>query len=84
MLCWASVSRSSPGIGPPLVSVKHQLLLSLAYVGLLGHSFPQYQADSSPIVCVVLALDSWNYCSGEQAQQPNNFFSMFAMHHFID
>ena len=20
------------------------------------------------IVCVVLALDSWNYCSGEQAQ----------------
>ena len=32
------------------------------YVGLSGHSSPQYQADSSPIVCVVLALDSWNYC----------------------
>ena len=26
---------------------------------------------NSPIVCVVLALDSWNYCSGKQAQQPN-------------
>ena len=24
-----------------------------------------------PIVCAVLALDSWNYCSQEQAQQPN-------------
>ena len=31
-----------------------------------------------------IALDSWNYCSGEQAQQPNNFFSMFALHGFID
>ena len=27
--------------------------------------------QNSPIVCSVLALDSWNYCSGEQAQQPN-------------
>ena len=27
--------------------------------------------QNSPIVCAVLALDSWNYCSGEQAQQPN-------------
>ena len=27
--------------------------------------------QNSPIVCVVLALDSWNYCSGKQAQQPN-------------
>ena len=27
--------------------------------------------ENSPIVCAVLALDSWNYCSGEQAQQPN-------------
>ena len=25
----------------------------------------------SPIVCAVLPLDSWNYCSGEQALQPN-------------
>ena len=56
----------------------------IAYVGLSGRSSPQYQADSSPIVCAVLALDSWNYCSGEQAQQPNTFFSMFAMHGFID
>ena len=22
--------------------------------------------ENSPIVCAVLALDSWNYCSGEQ------------------
>ena len=51
---------------------------------MLGCSSPQYRADSSPIVCVILVLDSWNYCSGEQAQQPNNFFSMFAMHGFID
>ena len=28
-------------------------------------------AKNSPIVCVVLPLDSWNYCSGEQARQPN-------------
>ena len=31
----------------------------------------QADTDNSPIVCVVLALDSWNYCSGEQVQQPN-------------
>ena len=30
-----------------------------------------YKYPNSPIVCAVLALDSWNYCSGEQAQQPN-------------
>ena len=28
-------------------------------------------AQNLPIVCVVLVLDSWNYCSGEQAWQPN-------------
>ena len=27
--------------------------------------------SNSPIICAVLALDSWNYCSGEQARQPN-------------
>ena len=26
---------------------------------------------NSPIVCTVLALDSWTYWSGEQSQQPN-------------
>ena len=71
-------------VGPLQVSVKHWLIISLAYVGLSGHSSPQYWAGSSPIVCAVLALDSWNYCSGEQAQQPNTFFSMFAMHSFTD
>ena len=30
-----------------------------------------YAITNSPIVCVVLALDSWNYCSGKQARQPN-------------
>ena len=34
--------------------------------GLMGHSSSQYQVDSSPIVCVVLALDSWNCYSGDQ------------------
>ena len=29
-----------------------------------------YAVTNSPIVCVVLALDSWNSYSGEQAQQP--------------
>ena len=51
---------------------------------LLLCTSPQYSANISPIVSVVLALDSWNYCSGEQAWQPNNFFSMFALHGFID
>ena len=27
-----------------------------------------YGVTNSPIVSVLLALDSWNYCSGEQAQ----------------
>ena len=71
-------------VGLPLVSVKHCLIFSLAYVGLLGHSYPQYWANSSPIVCAVLAVDSWNYCSGEQAHKPNIFHSMFALHGLID
>ena len=33
----------------------------------IGHS----TFINSPIVCAVLALDSWNNCSGEQARQPN-------------
>ena len=32
-------------------------------------SLPKYKNFST--VCEVLALDSWNYCSGDQAQQPN-------------
>ena len=28
---------------------------------------PPLGSLNSPIVCAVLALDSWNYCSGEQA-----------------
>ena len=46
----------------------HWVLLSKCIQTLLD----LFSHDSnSPIVCVVLALDSWNYCSGEQAQQPN-------------
>ena len=30
-----------------------------------------HHCHNSPIVCAVLALDSWNYCSGKQARQPN-------------
>ena len=40
--------------------------MSSKHVGLSGHSSPQCWANSSPVVYVVLALDSWNYCSGEQ------------------
>ena len=53
-------------------------------LGLFGHSSSQYWANSFPKVCVVLALDSWNYCSGEQAWQPNIFPSMFALQGLID
>ena len=53
-------------------------------LGCQAVALPSTEQIVSPIVCVVLALDSWNYCSGEQAQQPNNFFSMFAMHGFTD
>ena len=67
-----------------LVSVKQWLILSLAYVGLSGCSPPQYQANSFPIVCVVLALDIWSYCSGMQAWQSSIFISMFTLHGFID
>ena len=54
------------------------------YVGLLDHSSPQYQVNSSPIAYTVLAQNSWKYCSGEEAQQPDIFFSMFALHGFTD
>ena len=33
--------------------------------------YGEQKTENSPIVCAVLALDSWNYCSGEQARQPN-------------
>ena len=34
------------------------------------HNFSK-KDQNYPIVCEVLVLDSWNYYSGEQAQQPN-------------
>ena len=36
------------------------------YVGLLGHNSPWYWANSFSFVCVVSALDSWNYCCEQQ------------------
>ena len=67
---------SAPGLcsvgcpGPVWVVVRKCQILtyiqSYRYVWLSGHSSPQYQANSAQIVCVILALDSWNYCSGEQ------------------
>ena len=51
---------------------------------MLGCSSPQYQANSSLIVYALLALDIWNYCSGEQAQHPNIFLSIFTLHGFTD
>ena len=38
----------------------------LQMLGCWAIALLQYQADSSPIVFVALALDSWNYCCGEQ------------------
>ena len=48
-----------------LVSVKHWPMWSL--VDMLCNSSLQYQGNSSPIANVVLALDSWKCCSGEQS-----------------
>ena len=55
-------------VGLLMVGVKHWLIFSHAHVGLSGHRSPQYWGNSSQSVCAVLALDSWKYCSGEQAQ----------------
>ena len=30
-------------------------------------TLPDENTPNSPIVCVLLALDSWDYCSGERA-----------------
>ena len=59
--------------GALLVSVRYWLIWSLANVGLSGHSYPECQADSFPIVCTVLALYSWNYYSGEQGPTVQHF-----------
>ena len=54
ILFWTSVSSHLIGKCQTLTYIK-----SCKYVGL-------YQVDSFPIVCVVVALDRWNYCSREQ------------------
>ena len=55
-------------VGALLVSVRHWLILSLTNVALSGCGSPWYWANISPIVYVVLAVESWNYCSGVEAQ----------------
>ena len=68
VLSWVSVSNHNMAKCQTLTYIK-----SSKYVEPLGHRPSQYQAKRLPIVCVVLALDSWNYCSGEQgltAQHP--------------
>ena len=49
------------------------------YVRLLGSCFPRTEEIGSQLF-VVLVLDSWIYCSGEQ---PNFFHSAFASNGFI-
>ena len=77
----ASVSSHVVGNYQTLTYVK-----SCRYVGLLGHSFPQYWASRSPIVYVVLALDSGNYCSGEQGPTAQHlyFIVCFIWLHWIN
>ena len=68
MLSWVSVSSHLMGKHQTFTCVK-----SCKYIGLSGHSSPLYQANIFPIVCAVLALDSWNCCSeeeGSKAQHP--------------
>ena len=48
---------------------------SCGYVWLLGHSSPQYQANSLPIV--TLALE-------DKASQPNICLSVFTSYGFIE
>ena len=76
MPCWDTVSRSSPGKCQTLTYTQSCICWAVALPGT-EQIVPQLSV-------LVLALDSWNYCSGEQSQQPNIFFSMFAMYGFID
>ena len=61
-LSWALV-KSQLGKCQTLTYIR-----SHKYVRLLGHHCPQYCANSFPVVCTVLALNNWNYCSGEQGK----------------
>ena len=48
--------------------------ITIVYIPVWHKMMPTNKSQwylNSPIVCAVLALDNWNYCSGEQAQQPN-------------
>ena len=61
LLSWALVSSELVGKCQTLTYTKF-----CRYFGLLGCSFLQYWVNSFHIVCMVLALDTWNYCSREQ------------------
>ena len=76
-ICTPPVHSYAPGVYTPLyaplllcASVCSQRLCMLWEVvrGCLSvRTLPLHHPDSFPIVFVVLALDRWNYCSGEQA-----------------
>ena len=51
---------------------------------MLGCSTTQDLAKSFPIVCVILALDSWNYCSGEQDPIARHPFLNVYLYGFIE
>ena len=68
MLSWALMSRWHV-----LGNCQTLTYIVLQYVWLSGCGSPWFKTNNSPIVCVVLALYSWDYCSGEQgltAQHP--------------
>ena len=54
-------------------------------MGLFGHSCPQYWANSFPISCAVLGLDSCNYCSkwARPDSLPSSSYCLPQWHHSI-
>ena len=48
-----------------IVKNSHIISVNETYLGHSDILTPDMMGISSPIVCAVLALDSWNYCSGE-------------------
>ena len=81
-----SISRpGSQRVVTLLVGIKHWPIhkKSCNYVGLLGHTSPQYWACSFPIVCAVLALGSWNYCPWEQGMTSQHPQRLLIWHHWV-
>ena len=73
VLSWALVSSQPVGKYQTVTYIK-----SCGYDGLSGLSSTQYQANSFPIIYVVLALDSWELLLPmTKTQQPNFLYSVF-------